>query len=181
MTLVVFAHPYPDRSAANRVLLGSLAGLEDVEVRSLYDLYPDFNIDAAAEREAMERASAVVWQHPIYWYNVPALLKLWFEKVLTPGWAWGPGGEALRGKRCLWVVTTGGDQRDYQPAGLHGHAFEAFMPAVRQTAEFCGMEWLDPFVVHEARQLDRDALAAWGALYRARLAALTAGETVLDA
>ena len=111
---------------------------------------------------------------------MPALLKLWFEKVLTSGWAWGPGGDALRGKRCLWVVTTGGDGEDYQPSGLHGHVFEAFMPAVRQTAAFCGMVWLEPLVVHEARQLGRDALEALGALYRERIAMLAAQGT-LDA
>ena len=181
MILVVVAHPYPDRSSANRVLLGGLEDLDGVEVRSLYDLYPDFNIDASAERESLERASVIVWQHPIYWYSTPALLKLWFEKVLTFGWAWGPGGDALRGKRCLWVVTTGGDQDDYQSEGLHGHVFDAFSPPVRQTALFCGMEWLEPFVVHEARQLDVEALGAYAAAYRARLLELAAEEPRLDA
>ena len=179
--LVLLAHPYPDRSVANRVLVGALDAIPEVEVRSLYDRYPDFNIDTAAEREALERASIVVWQHPIYWYNVPALLKLWFEKVLTPGWAWGPGGDRLRGKGCLWVVTTGGDERDYLPSGMHGYPFEAFMPAVHQTALFCGMRWLEPIVVHEARQLDADALAAWALLYRSRIAELAAEERLLDA
>jgi glutathione-regulated potassium-efflux system ancillary protein KefF len=154
----------------------ALDGLAGVEVRSLYDLYPDFDIDTAAEREAMERATVVVWQHPIYWYNVPALLKLWFEKVLTPGWAWGPGGDALRGKGCLWVATTGGEGGDYLPTGLHGHPFDAFMPAIRQTAEYCGMVWLEPLIVHEARQLEAAALEAWGGVYRARIAALAAEE-----
>jgi glutathione-regulated potassium-efflux system ancillary protein KefF len=181
MILVVFAHPYPDRSSANRALLGGLEGLHGVEVRSLYDLYPDFNIDAAAERWALERASVVVWQHPIYWYSMPALLKLWVEKVLTFGWAWGPGGDALRGKRCLWAVTTGGDENDYQPDGLHGHVFGAFAPVMEQTARFCGMEWVEPVVVHEARQLDSDGLAAWAAAYRARLVELSRWEPLLDA
>ena len=81
MTLVVLAHPYPDRSRANRALIRALDGLAGVEVRSLYDLYPDFAIDAAAEREALTAASLVVWQHPLFWYSVPALLKLWFEKA----------------------------------------------------------------------------------------------------
>jgi glutathione-regulated potassium-efflux system ancillary protein KefF len=176
MTLVVLAHPYPDRSVANRALLRALDGLAHVEVRSLYDLYPDFAIDTAAEREALAAASVVVWQHPLFWYSVPALLKLWFEKVLTPGWAWGPGGNALRGKRCLWVVTTGGDALDYSPAGVHRHPVDAFAPAVRQTAEFCGMDWLEPLVVQQARQLDDGALAAWGLRYRARLEALSADD-----
>ena len=180
MSLVVLAHPYPDRSRANRALIRALDGLAGVEVRSLYDLYPDFAIDAAAEREALAAASTVVWQHPLFWYSVPALLKLWFEKVLTPGWAWGHGGDALRGKRCLWVVTAGGDALDYSPSGIHRHLLEAFVPSVRQTAEFCGMVWLEPLVIQEARQLDADALAAWGLRYRTRLMALTAEEAVRD-
>jgi len=172
MVVVVFAHPYPDRSVANRTLLEGLDGLDGVEVRSLYDRYPDFAIDAHAERDALEVASTIVWQHPIHWYNVPALLKLWFERVLVHGWAWGPGGDALRGKRCLWAITTGGDERDYSPAGMHAHPFEAFAPVVRQTAEFCGMTWLDPFVVWGARQLDAETLREHARRYRARLAAL---------
>ena len=172
MVVVIFAHPYPDRSVANRTLLEGLDGLDGVEVRSLYDRYPDFAIDADAERDALEAASTIVWQHPIHWYNVPALLKLWFERVLVHGWAWGPGGDALRGKRCLWAITTGGDERDYSPAGMHAHPFDAFEPVVRQTAEFCGMTWLDPFVVWGARQLDAETLREHARRYRARLAAL---------
>ena len=172
MVVVVFAHPYPDRSVANRTLLEAIGGLDGVTVRSLYDRYPDFAIDADAERDALEAASTIVWQHPIHWYNVPALLKLWFERVLVHGWAWGPGGDALRGKRCLWAITTGGDERDYSPAGMHAHPFEAFAPVVRQTAEFCGMTWLDPFVVWGARQLDAETLREHARRYRARLAAL---------
>jgi hypothetical protein len=40
-----------------------------VEIRSLYQLYPDFNIDIAAEQEALSRADLVVWQHPMQWYS----------------------------------------------------------------------------------------------------------------
>src|SRR5689334_974242 len=119
MILVVFAHPYPDRSRTNRALAEGAAGLESVEVRSLYDLYPDFAIDVEAEQSALERADALVFQHPLYWYTAPALLKLWFEKVLTLGWAYGRGGDALRGKRCLWAVTTGGDEFAYSEDGMH--------------------------------------------------------------
>ena len=176
MLLVILAHPYPDRSLANRTLLEAIDGLDGVTVRSLYDRYPDFAIDAEAEREALAGADVIVWQHPIHWYTVPALMKLWFERVLAAGWAWGPGGDALRGKRCLWAVTTGGTEHDYSPAGIHGQPFEAFVPAVRQTAEFCGMTWLEPFVVWNARQLGAMALHDHAERYRARLAALAEGQ-----
>jgi glutathione-regulated potassium-efflux system ancillary protein KefF len=92
--------------------------------------------------------------------------------VLAPGWAWGPGGNALRGKPCLWAVTTGGDELDYSPQGIHRHPFETFGMVMRQTAEFCGMRWLAPFVLHEARQLGAVELRGWGEKYRARVVAL---------
>jgi glutathione-regulated potassium-efflux system ancillary protein KefF len=117
MLVVITAHPHPDRARANRALTKAITGLEGVEVRSLYDLYPDFDIDVAKEREALDRATTVVFQHPIYWYSPPALFKLWLENVLTAGYAYGDDGRALAGKRCLWVATTGGDDEGYTPAG----------------------------------------------------------------
>ena len=108
MILVVYAHPYPARSRACAALLEAIRGAERVEVRSLYDLYPDFDIDGDAERHALEGARLVVWLHPFYWYSVPALMKHWFDHVLIKGWAHGEGGRALAGKDCLWVTTTGG-------------------------------------------------------------------------
>lgn len=176
MVLVVAAHPYPDRSRANRALSAAIAGLPGVEVRSLYDLYPDFSIDVEAERVALGRATVLVWQHPIYWYAAPALLKLWFEKVLGLGWAYGPGGTALRGKRCLWVATTGGDAAGYSAEGMHQHVFSAFVPVMQQTAQFCGMTWLEPLVVHGAHKISEAELAERAAAYRARIEALLAEE-----
>ncbi len=44
------------------------------------------------------------------WYSVPPLMKLWMDKVLSHGWAYGHNGIALRGKSLLWAVTTGGGE-----------------------------------------------------------------------
>ncbi|MBK7977819.1 MAG: glutathione-regulated potassium-efflux system oxidoreductase KefF [Deltaproteobacteria bacterium] len=176
MILVIQAHPYPDRSRANRALGRAIHDLDGLEIRSLYDLYPDFSIDVGAEQRALERATTVVWQHPIYWYTAPALLKLWFEKVLTPGWAYGPGGTALVGKRCLWVATAGGDESSYREGGMHGQPFEAFVPVIRQTAAFCGMRWLEPLVVDGAHRIDEAELSGLGERYRERLRELVAEE-----
>ena len=140
--------------------------LPQVDVHRLYDAYPDFSIDAAAERERLKSARMVIWQHPLYWYGVPALLKLWFEMVLVRGWAYGDGGVALNGKDCLWVTTTGALPEAYSEHGVHGHPFAAFAPAVRQTARFCGMNWLDPIVVHGAHRLEPSQLHVQAQRYR---------------
>lgn len=173
---VIHAHPHPDRSRANRVLLDAVRDLPQVQVHSLYDRYPDFAIDVAAERALLTAARLIVWQHPIMWYSAPALLKLWFDSVLSHGWAYGEGGTALAGKSCLWVTTTGAGPEGYTPAGMHQHPFAAFVPVIEMTARYCGMRWLEPIVVHGAHKIGAAALDDVAQSYRARLvAAVDAG------
>jgi glutathione-regulated potassium-efflux system ancillary protein KefF len=171
MIVVIHAHPYPGRSRACRALVEAIRGVPALELRSLYDLYPDFDIDIAGEQAALERAQLVVWLHPLYWYTTPGLMKHWFDEVLVGGWAHGKGGTALRGKDCLWVTTTGGDVGDFKPEGRHAHSFDAFAPVVEQTARYCGMNWLPPFVVHGAHLVPDTALREAGERLRALLQA----------
>ena len=165
---LIYAHPYAERSLANTELLKSINDLQFIDRRPLYDLYPDFDVDAEAERKHIAKVDLIVLQHPVYWYSMPSLLKQWIDEVFSLGWAYGQGGRALQGKHMLWVVTTGADSRAYAPDGPHGHPFEIFTAPVRQTERFCGMEWLDPIVVHDAHA-DQNQVAACGALYRERL------------
>jgi glutathione-regulated potassium-efflux system ancillary protein KefF len=167
--LVVYAHPYPHRSRACATLLAQLEGMAGLRVRSLYDLYPDFDVDPAAEQALLGEARLVVWMHPLQWYSVPSLMKHWFDKVLSTGFAFGGGGGKLAGRDCLWVTTTGGKQSDYTSAGLHQHAFEAFAAPIEQTARYCGLRWLAPFVLHDAEDLTEPELLAAGRRLRARL------------
>lgn len=173
MICLLYAHPYPDRSRANRALLSAIDGMPDVDLRRLYDLYPDFAIDAEAEQEALLRAHTVVLQHPLYWYSVPGLLKHWFDKVLTVGWAYGSGGTALHGKTCLWVATAGAPEQGFSREGIHARPFSDFVPPVEQTARFCGMRWVDPIIVLGAHRISDRALAEHAARYRSRLEQLS--------
>lgn len=172
MICLLFAHPYADRSRANRALLGAVEDLPGLERRSLYDLYPDFDIDVEAEQAALVRARTLVFQHPLYWYSVPGLLKHWFDKVLVRGFAYGPAGRALHGKRCLWVTTTGGERESYSAGAVHARPFADYVPTVEQTARFCGMGWEPPLVLHGAHRVSDQVLADHAAQYRARLEAL---------
>ncbi|MDF3007984.1 MAG: glutathione-regulated potassium-efflux system oxidoreductase KefF [Enterobacter kobei] len=43
MILIIYAHPYPRHSHANKRMIEHAATLDGVEIRSLYELYPDFD------------------------------------------------------------------------------------------------------------------------------------------
>jgi glutathione-regulated potassium-efflux system ancillary protein KefF len=151
-TLVIHAHPSPRHSVAVRAMQQTIERAPDTAVRSIYQLYPDFDIDVPAEQTALAQADLVVWLAPVYWYSVPALLKHWFDQVLTHGWAFGPGGNALRGKAAWWVTSAGGSLADYAPGGAHQRPFADFIAPIEQTARFCGMRWLPPHIQYGQRE-----------------------------
>ena len=167
--VVIHAHPYPSRSRAGRALVDAVRDLPDVEIRSLYDLYPDFDIDIDAEQRALAAAKIIVWLHPFYWFSVPGLMKHWFDKVLEAGWAYGEEGNALAGKRCLWVTTVGGAETTFCPTGENLRTFPCYVEPLEQTARLCGMDWQDPLIVFDSRALDAAALQAHGGRFRQRL------------
>ena len=169
MILVIHAHPYPQHSRACKALLNAVSDVPGLEVRSLYDLYPDFDINVAAEQAALARADLVVWLNPLYWYSVPSMLKHWFDVVLLRGWAYGRDGDALRGKNGLWVVSTGGGTDSYSASGMHAQPFEKFVLPIEQTARFCGMQWQTPIVLHGAHEVSDADIAVVAANFRAQL------------
>jgi glutathione-regulated potassium-efflux system ancillary protein KefF len=174
MLTLIYAHPYPLHSRVNRVLREAVQDLPGVRTRDLYALYPDFHIDVAAEQAALADSRTVVLQHPMRWYHTPALLSLWFEKVLAYGWAYGHDEQgqrvsALQGKRLLWAVTAGGAQATYSPEGYNRHTVPEIGAPIRQTALYCGMEWLEPHVVYGTSRLDAVTLAQAAQSYRERL------------
>ena len=85
----------------NAALSSALDGAEDVTVRDMYSLYPDFQINVAEGQQLAAEADRIVLQFPMYWYSSPALLKQWEDAVLTYAWAYGSTGTALHGKDLL--------------------------------------------------------------------------------
>lgn len=143
--LVLFAHPALERSRVNRRLVEAARAVDGVHVHDLYEAYPDFDIDVAAEQALLTRFDRIVFQHPLFWYSTPAVLKEWQDLVLEHGWAYGTGGTALRGKVAVSAVTSGGGSTAYQAVGLNRHTLREFLAPLAQTLRLCGVRWLGPF------------------------------------
>ena len=173
--LVIVAHPAMEQSRANRALMRAARRADSrVQVRDLYSLYPDYLIDTDAEQAQLAAAKLVVWQHPIHWYGMPPLLKLWLDEVLAFGWAYGPGGTAVRGKDLWLAATTGGPEDSYRPDSYNRYFFDAFLPPYEQTAALCGMRFLPPLLLHAAHRASADEIAAHAQVYAQRLASYPA-------
>jgi glutathione-regulated potassium-efflux system ancillary protein KefF len=169
--LVIAAHPQLEHSRVTRAVLRALSQAPSprVAVRSLYQLYPDYLIDIAAEQQALQDAQLVVWLHPVHWYSMPPLMKLWLDEAFAFGWAYGPGGQALRGKDLWLAASTGGPEASYRPDGYNRYFFDAFLYPYEQTAALVGMRWLPPLVLHGAHRASDAELAAHADLFVQRL------------
>ncbi len=168
--VVIAAHPHLEHSHVTRHLLQAARGVPGVDVRDLYARYPDYWVDVPAEQAALAAARLIVWLHPVHWYGMPPLAKLWLDEVFAFGWAYGPGGHALRGKD-LWLATsTGGGADAYHPAGHNRHFFDDFLIPYEQTAALTGLRWLPPLVLHGAHRVNETELAAHAATFAERLA-----------
>ncbi|XBS72002.1 glutathione-regulated potassium-efflux system ancillary protein KefG [Acerihabitans sp. KWT182] len=156
--LLLYAHPESQDSVANRMLLQAASPLAHVTVHDLYAEYPDFFIDIHHEQQLLRDHQVIVFQHPLYTYSCPALLKEWLDRVLTRGFASGIGGNALTGKYWRSVITTGEPETAYQHLGYNRCTMEEVLRPFELAATLCRMRWISPMVVYWARRQTHDAL-----------------------
>lgn len=144
-TTIFLFHPNLKESRANAALIKDT----DIEVRDIYELYPDSNIDVKAEQDALTKADRIVWQFPMYWFSGPSLLKKWQDLVLEHGWAYGHEGHALDGKELMLSVTVGVSEREYQVGGKQGHTINEYLFPIIDTAKYTRMKVLKSFIVDD--------------------------------
>lgn len=172
---LLFVHPFPHRSKVNLVLLEAVRGVPGVHLCDLYEEYPDFHIDVDKEQQILRITDLLVVQHPLYWYGAPAMFKQWQDVVLEYGFAFGVGGDALKGKDFLSVITVGQSKASYCPEGHNRHELREILYPYECMANHCGMNYLEPLVMYSAHQLTGEQLAEWGEVYRRRLLSYRSG------
>jgi NAD(P)H dehydrogenase (quinone) len=147
--------------------LGALSGSPGNLAELVGDAYargelPD---DIRAEQTKLAAAELLVLQFPLWWYGPPAILKGWFDRVLTSGFAYGDndpelgiprryGDGGLAGRKALVVVTAGEDARSIGPRGVSGDIESLLFPITHGVLWYVGIDVLDLHVIHDADNLD---------------------------
>lgn len=139
--LVINGHPTYGQSFSNKIIVDELRGAfaESLEIHELAKDYPNYVIDVVKEQRALERADVVILEFPFFWYSVPAILKKWIDDVLVYGFAYGPGGDKVKGKKLLFSFTTGGDDAAYTKEGHNGHSVAEMTTPLLAIARFVNM------------------------------------------
>ncbi len=149
MISLLYAHPYAHHARLEQMMLNAVQHWPGLELRELYQLYPDFYIDVALEQKMLQHSNAIILHYPMQWGLPPALLVQYLHKVFHYGWAYGKNDQggavlALEGKK-IWLVTHAvASHRELDPC----YQQTMFTP-LRQLALSCGMQWQQPLMLPE--------------------------------
>nr|WP_315252315.1 NAD(P)H-dependent oxidoreductase [uncultured Duganella sp.] len=181
--LIVYAHPNP------RSLNGALkdyavqhlqAAGHAVQVSDLYAMQWRPTLEAnetpgpevLREQEKLLWADTVIFQFPLWWFSMPAIMKGWVERVFSYGFGYGIGehsdrrwgdryGEGtLAGKRAMLMVTAGGWEPHYSARGINGPIEQLLFPIHHGVLHYAGMAVLPPFLIYRTSRVDEASFAA---------------------
>lgn len=137
--------------------------------------------DITAEQEKLLWADAVLFQFPLWWFSMPAILKGWVERVFAYGLAYGVGvhegerwgdryGEGmLTGRRAMLSITIGGRAPHYSDRGVNGALDDVLFPIQHGVLFYPGIEVLPPFTVYQADRLTLEQWPSVAEAFKARL------------
>ena len=143
--------------------------------------------DISEEQRRLLWADVVVFQFPLWWYGMPAILKGWVDRVYALGFAYGVGehggarwgdrfGEgSLKGRRSIVAMTAGGRVSHYGPRGVCGPVDDLLFPIEHGILFYPGMDVLPPVVFYEVDRSSENAVQEMTNTYLDRI--LTAQTT----
>lgn len=124
--------------------------------------------DIVAEQEKIIWADIVIFQFPLWWFSMPAILKGWVDRVYAAGFAYAVGehsenhwgnryGEGtLAGKRAMLVVTMGGWESHFSARGVNGPIDDILFPIQHGILFYPGFDVLPPYLIHKTNSIDEE-------------------------
>jgi NAD(P)H dehydrogenase (quinone) len=165
--LVVYAHPNPasfNRAILDALLEGLRGAEHDIRVNDLYA--EGFNpildrVDLelanrgvvpeqiATQQRSIMWAEALVFIYPLWWFDRPAILKGWFDRVFTNGFAFKYTASGMQGllpqRKALVIVTVGGEPSEYKQINFAEHLVR---PTTDGTLALCGVRHIEDKVFY---------------------------------
>jgi len=132
-----------------------------------------FAPDIQAEMEKLKWCDVLIFQSPLWWFSIPAILKGWVDRVFAMGFAYGAGKwfdrGVFKGKRAMLSLTTGGGETFFSPDSINGDINALLSPINHGVFYFCGFDVLPPVLSYASARVSPEERAAYLAAYAERL------------
>jgi len=124
------------------------------------------------EQQKVEWCDLMIWQFPLWWFSVPAILKGWVDRVFAMGRFYGNGriyeNGIFRDKKALLSLTTGGPEANYINE-KYGDLAVILHSLQRGILEFTGFSVLRPHVIYGTERQSVEELALELEIWKTRL------------
>lgn len=159
-TLIVFSHTYFKDSKVNKALLEAATTLPHVKIRNLDQIYgTDISkINIETEVEELKKADKIIFMFPMFWLNMPAMLKAYIDTIIGKISVWSTTDLPLKGKELYVAVSTGTPKKNYQKDGANGHTIEEFLYSLETTAKYIGVEYKGHFHTDNAMAATKEEI-----------------------
>lgn len=141
-----------------------------------------FAPELGAEQAKLAWSTAVIFQFPLWWLGMPAIMKGWIDRVFAVGRAYGGGRwfdrGMMAGRRAMCAITVGGGAEAYSDRGAYGELRAALSPILHGTLAFVGFTVIEPFVVYAPGRMDLAERRAELARYAHRVVELELAPTL---
>lgn len=156
-TIVYIAHPDIASSSTQQFLLSSGREITEAEYVNLQEEYTaDKGFDAVKEQKRLLKYDRIIFQFNLYWYQAPAILKLWLDTVLEESKENPAFAAQLAGKELGLVVAAGVKEEHYQTGGREKHTLSELLSPYSSLANYFEMKYIAPFSVHQFQFMDEE-------------------------
>jgi len=172
--LILNGHQYYDVVAKGELTQHYIDTANDFFLKNGFEVkhtHIEKGYDVEEECQKFEWADYVLFQYPVYWMGVPWITKKYFDETFTQGRhytsdgrsrsdeskTYGTGG-LLKGKKYMLSVTYNCPTSEFDnPKGFFdGLSLDQAHIATHKTFQFCGLEPLKTYSVHDIFKGDLD-------------------------
>lgn len=129
--------------------------------------------DIKAEQEKVLWCDILIFQFPIWWFGMPAILKGWVDRVMSRGFAYTTGKKydsgIFKGRKAMICATTGTASSLYEPDGIDGDIMHLLWPIHNGIFRYLGFDVLPPFIAWMPGNVSKQGREEYLSTYREKL------------
>jgi NAD(P)H dehydrogenase (quinone) len=138
-----------------------------------------FAPDVQDEMDKVVWADLIIFNFPLWWFSLPAILKGWVDRVFAMGFCYGAGKGVysegfFKEKKAMLTITTGGPEAAYGTNGRNGELDKILFHVNHGMLYFTGMKVLPPFVAWSPVRITEEERALYLKNFEERLKNLEA-------
>lgn len=148
-TLIIIGHPDLQNSGSQTFLMETADYWTEADILDISQLYETEGFVPSLEQERLLQYDRLIFQFPLYWYQAPAILKLYIDEVFDEGALKNSFKQKMAGKELGIVCVLASKIDEFQAGGKQGRTMSEILSPYEVFARYYNLTYLSPFLVSQ--------------------------------